>query len=312
MHPYDKCLPERPFFNKYTSNEFKEKSTGRTGINVECCKTRKCSNCQIYFYPIKVEPDKVEPVKIDPVKVEPVKIDPDKIDPVKVDDLITNISDNMSELGKKYYFVHNYMKTDKIIPYTKLQPRGDTRFKGLEDYVKTYRKYFDKKEKQEYNLGLDNYKEYINSLSYNTELPPAQSNIGIFFWLIPKEKINNIIKSEGFININKNNINKPINNFSYIFDVDKMIKYVLSVNSFDNNNTIPKIYWSDSNIYGLIYPSRTIRGFNHMDFTTTVDKSMIANINDAVKKHEVVSLVSIDITDKNSGFLGLLPQRFNP
>lgn len=63
--PYDQCLIERPYFKGYINKEYKESKTGRIGRDVECCKTRQCGNCKIYFYPsnIKKEDDKKEEYK---------------------------------------------------------------------------------------------------------------------------------------------------------------------------------------------------------------------------------------------------------
>ena len=286
-YPYDKCLKERPYFKEYIGDEFEEKETHRIGRNVECCENRNCSNCKTYFYPSKSKST------ISNMLAPSIPIS------------------ELSELGKKYYFVHNYFKTDKIIPYKILQPRGDSGFKGLEDYVRVFRKYFDNNfnddiNDEDYQTGLDNYKNYIKTLKYDDNLPPAQSNIGVFFWLVSKEEVNKNIDKYGFLN---KEIKEEIGNFSYIFDVDAMIKYILSVNSFDNLDTIPKIYWSDSNIYGLIYPDKSIRGFYHIDFVNEVDERMHGTV---LKTHEVVSLVSIDTTDVNSGFLGILPTTIKP
>jgi hypothetical protein len=284
-YPHDQCLKERPYFKEYKGGEFEEKETRRIGINVECCENRNCSNYKTYFYPSKSKST------IPNVLAPSIPIS------------------ELSELGKKYYFVHNYFKTDKIIPYKILQPRGDTGFKGLEDYVRVYRKHFNDNindEEEDYKTGLNNYKEYIKTLKYDDNLPPAQSNIGIFFWLASKEEVNKNIDKYGFIN---KEFKEEIGNFSYIFDVDAMIKYILSVNSFNDLDTIPKIYWSDSNIYGLIYPNKSIRGFYHIDFVNEVDKRMHGTV---LKTHEVVSLVSIDTTDVNSGFLGILPRTIHP
>lgn len=63
--PFDQCLIERPYFKGYINKEYKESKTGRIGRDVECCKTRQCGNCKIYFYPsnIKKEDAKKKNIK---------------------------------------------------------------------------------------------------------------------------------------------------------------------------------------------------------------------------------------------------------
>ena len=289
--PYDQCLIERPYFFHYSGDEYKE-SSGRKGRDVICCKTRDCKNCRQYFYPIQ-DKEIISDIGQVSKTILPVRQNESEI---------KQLANNISELGKKYYFVHNYFKVKEVIPYVKLQPRGDSGFKALDSFLKNY-KYFDYTvDETNYADGLKNYKNYISGLKYEDDLVPAQSNIGIFFWLIPKEKINekNFISEE---------IKNPINGFAYIFDVDKLINYIFTTSSFDNKNAIPKIYWSPNNYYGIIQPFESILGYNQIDFVKDVNHKMKGAV---LKTHEVISLVAIDTSDPSSGFLGILNSTVRP
>jgi hypothetical protein len=183
---------------------------------------------------------------------------------------------------ENYYLVHNYLKIDKIFPYKKLIPRGDSGFKAVEKFAK----------KNNDLKNLEGYILYANkTFILSKELPPAQSNIGIFFWLIPKNKIplNKIFRSE--------DIETPLNVFSYIFDAKQLFKYIIYKSP--HFGTIPNIYWSPSNWYG-VFGHDTIPIYKEIDLLS-VQKSMSGEYK---KTHEVVSLREIDTEDENSGFIG--------
>lgn len=202
-----------------------------------------------------------------------------------------------------YYLVHNYLKISKIIPYNTLKPRGDMKFSAIENFVNNYIYWnyhnFEINNTKDYYIeALNNYKEYYNCLTFDNNLPPAQSNIGIYFKLVPKH----IVDSDKYVEINE-----KTNNFSYIFDANKLIDYIINDNNFINNYLIPKIYWSPNNYYGHLDVSSTIIGLYKEDFIKKMMKNMIYPF---TKTHEIVSLVSIDITDKKSGFLGFKNSTF--
>ena len=180
---------------------------------------------------------------------------------------------------ENYYLVHNYFKTYAILPYKKLIPRGDSGFRAVEKFANS-------------KSDLENYMSYAKSkFILSEDLPPAQSNIGIFFWLIPKTKIplNKIFKPE--------DIDEPLKLFSYVFDAKQLFKYIIY--KLPKFGSIPNIYWSPKNWYGQFGPG-TIPIYREIDLLA-IQKNMKGDVK---KTHEVVSLHEIDTEDKKSGFIG--------
>jgi hypothetical protein len=161
-------------------------------------------------------------------------------------------------------------------------------------------------EKQDYDDALQRYKDYIKTLDYPDNMVGAQSNIGIFFWLVPRRVVDKAI--DGSPNqqpYQHGDPSMPCRRYSYVFDAEKLVQYIMDKSHFCD--PIPAIYWSPDNWYGEIMPFGSVLGFDPQAFATEVCDNMT---HETARTHELISIVAIDTMDPRSGFVGIVNKTF--